>query len=199
MGICKVEWCDENVKGLGYCGRHYQQYKKWGIVKRCRADKNEIIKSNEYAEIILYDINYDEKARAIIDLDDVEKCKPYKWVIRTDGYVSTKMDGKGIKLHRFIANTSKGMHTDHVNRNKLDNRKSNLRICTQSENNKNKNTYKNNLTGRRGVELRWNKFLVYLTYNGVKNYIGMFENFNDAVLARENAEIKYYGHVLEDI
>lgn len=199
MNICKVEWCDEKVKSNGYCGRHYQQMRKWGKVKRCRGDKNEIIKYNNYAEIILYDIDYNEKARAIIDLDDVEKCSLYKWVIRTDGYVSTKFNGKGIKLHRFIANTPKGMHTDHINRNKLDNRKSNLKICSQKENNKNKNTYKNNNTGKRGVELKENRYVVYLTYNGVKHYIGSFGDFNEAVKVREKAEIQYHGHILTDI
>jgi hypothetical protein len=147
----------------------------------------------------MYDIEYNEKARAIIDLDDIEKCKPYKWVIRNDGYVSTKADGKGIKLHRFIANTPKGQHTDHINRNKLDNRKSNLKICTQLENNKNKNTYKNNKTGRRGVCYKDGGYQASIKYNNERIYIGWFKDIAKAIEMREAAEIKYYGHILEDI
>jgi Holliday junction resolvase len=198
MKVCKVDWCDEKARSDGYCGRHYQQFLKWGEVKRSRGDKNEIIINEKCAEIVLYDIEYNEKARALIDLEDVEKCKPYKWVFRNDGYVSTKINGKGVKLHRFIAETPKGKHTDHINRDKLDNRKLNLRVCTQSENNKNKNTYQTNKSGKRGVLLREDgKYHVAITYNRHKKHIGLFNTFEEAVRAREISEIEYYGHVLD--
>lgn len=198
MVTCKVNSCEVKSRGLGYCGRHLQQYRKWGEIRRSRGDENEIILYSEYAEIVLYDINYDEKDRTIIDIDDVERCKGYRWTLRTDGYVSARKNGKGVKLHRFIARTPKGRHTDHINRNKLDNRKLNLRICTQSENNKNKNTYVTNKSGKRGVTLRDDgKYHVAITYDRRKNYIGMFDFFEEAVQAREEAEIKFYGHTLD--
>lgn len=197
MKKCKVEWCDNRMICNGYCGRHDQQIRKWGEVRRSRGDKNEIIEYDDYAEIILYDINYNEKARALIDLDDIEKCKPYKWVYRNDGYVSAKINNKGVKLHRFIANTPKGKHTDHINRNRLDNRKSNLRICSQSENNLNKGNYKNNSSGRKGIKIKDGKYEAALKYKKVKYYLGFFDKFEDAVKAREEAEIKYYGHILQ--
>lgn len=171
MKVCKVEWCDEN---------EIIEYKDEG-----------------YAEIILYDINYNEKARTMIDLDDVERCKPFKWSLRNDGYVSTKINGKEVKLHRFILNTPKGKHTDHININRLDNRKSNLRICTQQQNNKNKSMYENNKIGKRGVIKREKTYDVYLRYGGECCYFGGFKDFDNAVKAREETEIKFYGHILD--
>lgn len=200
MKSCIVEWCNAKSESrIGYCGRHYQQMKKWGEVRWSKGDKNEIIKYDNCAEIILYDKQLNEKARAVIDLDDVEKCKSYKWVYRNDGYVSSRTGGKGIKLHRFIANTPKGMHTDHINRNRLDNRKCNLRICSQSENNLNKSAYKNNTSGRRGVKHKNGRYEAVIKYNKEKYYLGFFTNFDDAVKAREEAELKIYGHILEDM
>lgn len=198
MKICKVDFCEVKVKHSGYCNRHYQQIKNWGEIRRSRGDKNEIIINDDFAEIILYDIDYKEKARAIIDVEDVERCKLYKWTIRTDGYVSAKIDGKGIKLHRFIANTPKGMHTDHINRDRLDNRRLNLRICTQSENNKNKGVYKNNSTGRRGLTFKEGYYQVDIRYDGKDHYIGYFKDFDEAVKARELAEIEFYGKILDN-
>ncbi len=46
---------------------------------RTMKDKNEYVLYQDYAEIILYDKNKNEKARVVIDLDDIEKCKEYKW------------------------------------------------------------------------------------------------------------------------
>ncbi|WP_182006271.1 HNH endonuclease [Priestia aryabhattai] len=198
MKICKVEWCEEKHRENGYCSRHAWQYRNWGEIRRSRGDKNEFILKDDHAEIILYDINYKEKARAIVDLDDVERCKTYKWSLRTDGYVSTKIMNKGLKLHRFIMNTPKGKHTDHKDRDRLNNRKSNLEICTQSKNNKNKGSYSNNKTGKSGVSVNGNKYQADIKYEGVSHYLGLFDNLNDAIKAREMAELKFYGFLLKD-
>lgn len=204
MKKCKCEWCDNEVKRTEYCNRHQQQIKRWGEVRFSRGDKNQYIINNEenYAEIILYDKNLNEKARAIIDIEDLERCKPYKWTLRNDGYVSTKKNYKGIKLHRFIANTPEGMHTDHINRNRLDNRKDNLRICSQQENNKNKGLYSVNKTGHRGIEVREmttkTVYLSVIRFEGKSHHLGSFDNIDDAIKAREQAELKFYGYLLDE-
>ncbi len=199
---CKCDWCDVKVIRAEYCNRHYQQMKKWGEVRFSRGDKNEYILHDEYAEVKLYDNDLKEKARAIIDLDDVERCKEYKWTLRNDDYVASKKNYNHIKLHRFIARTPKGLHTDHINKNRLDNRKSNLKICTQQENNKNKGMYKTNKSGYRGVDIRvFKDRTVYdagMRFEGVSYYLGRFNTLEEAIKARREGEKQFYGYILDE-
>jgi hypothetical protein len=95
---------------------------------------------------------------AIIDLDDYERVSKRKWhsmgkepyIYAASGYtVSKNRIAKGhtnknnfVTLHRFIANAPEGTVVDHINRNTLDNRKSNLRVCSHSDNLKNLKVFK---------------------------------------------------------
>jgi len=71
---------------------------------------------------------------AIIDWDDYEMVNPYTWTIenKTKKYAINVL--KKIRMHRLIMSCPKGMTVDHINGNGLDNRRSNLRICTLSQN-----------------------------------------------------------------
>lgn len=78
----------------------------------------------------------------IIDKEDIEKISKYTWAVakRHHGIyaqVNTKNKPNEILLHRYIAKPKSGLCVDHINRNTLDNRKSNLRVCTYSSNNNN--------------------------------------------------------------
>ena len=197
---CSVEWCNNpyhkvcncSEDNKPYCGRHYQQMRSNGEIKRSRGDLNEVTIKGALAEIILYDINYNEKARAIIDSEDVNKINKYKWVLRTDGYVSSKIEGKGIKLHRFINNTPKGMHTNHMNLNKLDNRKINLETCTQLQNNQFKGLYSKNKVGKNNIFFRDNMYEVDIRVENKSIYLGYFKELYEAVICKEVAELKYF-------
>lgn len=194
---CSVEGCDSICKCLGYCSRHYQQYKKYGCIKhvgRSEKDLNEIIEYDDYAEIVLYNKNCEEVARAIIDLDDIEKCKKYKWTLKSDsGYVCNLKNLNYI--HRFIVNCPEDMVVDHVNHNKLDNRKINLRICSQGENTFNHKMYKTNTSGYPGVSWhkKANKWRVRIQIKGKEINLGLFEDLDEAIKVRKEAEIKYFG------
>jgi hypothetical protein len=77
-----------------------------------------------------------------VDDADFDSLNQHKWHFMTTskhGYASRRdANGKTIYMHREIMNTSKGMVTDHINNNGLDNRRSNLRVCTSSQNNSNR-------------------------------------------------------------
>lgn len=84
---------------------------------------------------------------------------------------------------------------DHIDRNQLNNRKSNLRPCTQQENSRNRSLSENNKTGITGVcwdegKLKW-RVSIGIDYKS--KHIGYYLNFNDAVKARLEAEAKYFG------
>ena len=186
----------EGVYSKGLCYKHWKQLKDFGEFKdknpRIKGDLNEIINKDGFAEIILYDNNYEEKCRAIIDIEDVDKVNFTSWYLDKNGYVISKCKktgNKGLYLHRFIMNCPEDMVVDHINHNTLDNRKTNLRICTQHENTFNKKENGND----RGVFLRGNKWVAQISYNYKNIYLGQFDTYEEALKVRKEAEIKYFG------
>ena len=134
----------------------------------------------------------------LIDKEDFEKVKEYCWYSCSNGYVATHLprpSNERIMLHRFILNAPKDMVVDHINRDRTDNRKSNLRICTQLDNAKNGSIRKNNKSGVIGVN--WNKksskWHSRIMVNRKAIDLGLFENLEDATKARKEAELKYFG------
>ena len=105
-----------------------------------RKRPNQIIEKEQYAELIIRSMKYGIK-HIVIDLEDVEKCKNYKWFLSFDEILNSfyvKTSKYPYSLHRVIMNCPKGFVVDHINHNTLDNRKENLRICTHAENMKNR-------------------------------------------------------------
>lgn len=187
MRLCKVNNCDKKYYGFGYCNRHYQQLWMYGkILKRTIKDKNEYIDCGDYYEICLYNRQCQEVARALIDKDDYEKVKDYKWSLSKIGYSITE-NKKRIYLHQLILGKKEGLEIDHINHNKLDNRKQNLWHCTHSQ----------NLMNRKNVKgYSWNKkkkkWEVYIHLNRKKINLGCFTNEQDAIKARRIAKEKYF-------
>ena len=82
-----------------------------------------------------------------VDPEDFEHLSQWKWWYGSGGYAVREQhlgmkDGKKIRrtvlMHRLITNAPDGMDVDHINDNKLDNRRANLRVCTRSQNMANK-------------------------------------------------------------
>ena len=133
-----------------------------------------------------------EITRTKIDLEDVNKCKNFKWGLSCGYAVNSNKNGE--KLHRFLMNPSNNECIDHINRDKLDNRKCNLRICTQAQNSYNHNIRSNNKSGVVGV--CWsNTYKLWIAYIGFENKrikLGKFSSLEDAIKARREAELKYH-------
>lgn len=128
------------------------------------------------------------------DLEDYDLIKNYRWSKKERGYIYTKQENKYIRMHRLVMNCPDDMDIDHINHNTMDNRKSNLRIVTKSQNHMNKTIYKNNTSGVKGIswDSRKNKWLVELQKENTKIKIGRYDDFNEAVEARLEAEYKYH-------
>lgn len=90
-------------------------------------------------------------------------------------------------MSRYLMNYNDKLTIDHINRNTLDNRKSNLRIVTKFENNLNK---RNNTSGCVGVT--WDRSKQKWQVTIKKKYIGRFDDFKEAVNARKQAEKIYH-------
>lgn len=124
----KCDVCDNIgkniIEGKRYCNKHYAQIKRYGnILKETTKDKNEITIKDNYAEIIIKNQELIEIARAIIDVEDVDFAKQYKWHCDKQKYVCTRINRKNYKYHRLLLNPPKEKVVDHKNGNPLDNRK----------------------------------------------------------------------------
>ena len=88
-----------------------------------------------------------------------------------------------------------GKTVDHINHKPYDNTKLNLRVCEHFENIVACKTYSNNTSGRKGVcwDKTRKKWTVSITINKKTHHIGRFDDFDEAVRAREDAEKKYHG------
>jgi len=94
--------------------------------------------------------------RAIIDKADAEKALRHRWYATPntmDGYYA--VSSGSVYMHRFLLDAPNGMYVDHINHNTLDNRRANLRLVSNQENNANRNggAYSTSKTGIRGVSI----------------------------------------------
>ena len=198
--LCCICGSDEYVRLDGkyndyLCSKHYVQYKRYGEFKRTIFDKNEIIIKNDYSEMLLYDKHGNEIERCIIDTEDIGIIMNYKWHIGLRGYVISGSNKKMTKIHRLILDYNGDMYIDHIDLNPLNNRKSNLRICTPQQNAMNRGLSKNNISGFTGVYWSKNdkKWVSQIRYNRKSITLGSFINKDDAIKARKEAEKKYFG------
>lgn len=200
--LCKCE-CGNTKVIDGYLLRT-------GMTQSCgclHSDRMSEIKKkyNDYeicGQIVYVDLPKSDK-KMICDVEDWNKYKHLFWRVGNNGYAcSNDMSDKGtIYFHQEIIECPDGMYRDHINRERLDNRKCNLRIVHAKENVLNRGVQKNNSSGFRGVSYlkRYRKYVAQITHNR-KNYcLGRFENIEDAVKARFDGEMKYFGKIVSDV
>lgn len=122
---------------------------------------------------------------AKVDLEDLDKVKPYRWYVSFLGkqtYTKTQSKGKWFYMHHLILNCPKGMVRDHINRNGLDNRKSNLRAVSHSTNHQNAGINKNNTCGYRGIYFYkpYQKWSVLFGFNKKRHFGGYYVDKEEA-------------------
>ena len=127
-------------------------------------------------------------AGLLVDEDDLHLLSKYNWRLSSNGYVCAYANYQKLYLHRLLC---KGKETvDHINKNKLDNRRCNLRPATYAENNANVGKRKQNATGYTGVFFR--KDRNYYVVNVANTYVGSFKDVKDAARAyNERAKVVF--------
>lgn len=140
---------------------------------------------------------------ALVDDGDFELVSKYKWCAqkaKNENYYAKTNEPcmgkqKPIMMHRIIMNANKGDYVDHINHNGLDNRRCNLRICSQTENMRNKKLHSNNTSGYKGVYwgVKEKKWVAQIKNDQKVIWLGSFKNIIDAASAYNQAAIKYHG------
>ena len=204
MGKKKIGTCEQcgrmnTVLVRGLCAKHYYQLKKYGKLldnnPRNRYDPNEIVKYDDYAEVILYNTHSEEVARTKIDLEDIKLISSHKWRCRIrDNVIDviTNIDGKEYSLHRLLLEANSDEVVIHKNKDYLDNRKSNLEIVGQLRHLLRISSHANK-SGTVGVyyKTKIKRWCAEIYRAGKAKYLGSFRLKEDAIKSRKNAERKY--------
>ena len=143
---------------------------------------------------------------ALVDDEDHARLSRHKWrALRTRPnvwYVACyirKKDGTRTTsyMHRVILNVPIGMQVDHVNGNRLDNRRANLRVCNNAANQQNQGLTNRNSSGYRGVSLRKDRITkpwhACIKVNKQTIYLGCYRTPKAAARAYDKAALKYHG------
>ena len=162
---------------------------------------SDFIIKKDYCEILIKSKKFGD-FRVLIDSCDVNKCKKFVWSISKCGNKKTSSktlfyatNKKAGLLHRFLTKCQKGKEVDHIDGDTLNNRRSNLRIVTSSQNKMNKGRQANNKSGYVGVI--WvssiSRWMAYIKINKNRKTIGYYDTVDGAVAARKREEEKLFG------
>lgn len=206
--ITVIEYVGDK-KWLCECG--CEEHTRWevlgtnirrGCIKSCGCARNELIskanrKYNTYQKLdnIIIGFTEDKDKSFAISPEDYDLIKDYYWFVDAHNYVSARdSSGAFIKMHRLIMDAKDGDLVDHIDRNRTNNVRDNLRITDAKGNAINHSIRKSNLSDITGVtwyekNQKWRAFVIL---NGKNKYVYYGDNKEDAIRARLNAELKYY-------
>lgn len=127
----------------------------------------------------------------ICDKEDLELIEKHTWNKDRYGYAVATYKRKTLSVHVCLLGRREGFEIDHINRNKLDNRRVNLRFVTHSENMRNTDQTTRDC---RGVWKKKNRYMAGIHINNKTVHLGSFLTFEEAQRARKEAEAFYWGN-----
>lgn len=193
---CAADGCPNNaevsIQGKRYCNKHYLRIRTHGTTElppRKRA--SQVIETGDGTAII----KTAKGDEIIIDSVDAEMARNHSWCLSVSGYPVSRIDGRVVRLHRHIMDvTDKKTVVDHKDGNPLNNKRSNLRVCTAMQNAKNLKKKITNTSGYTGIrKTDHGRFNARITVNRKEIHIGNFETIEEAKKARIETEKRLHG------
>lgn len=138
---------------------------------------------------------------AIVDDEDYERLSQYKWRCNSHGYaVRSEWRGAGllprfIAMHREVLGADGNVRADHIDGNRLNNQKFNLRECTESQNQMNRGKHVRTSSQYKGVSFfkETSRWRAYIQLEGKGKHLGFFDNEVEAAKAYNVAAKQFYG------
>ena len=136
-----------------------------------------------------------------VDCENFLKFSQFKWYARRSSSgkfyavraIYPKNKQKIVYMHRLVIKAPDGLEVDHINGDTLDNRKSNLRLCTNAENLRNQSKHRRNKSGFKGVVRNGNNWQAKIRVNNKTIYLGTFKTPVEAAKKYDEYVIKYHG------
>lgn len=136
-------------------------------------------------------------AFALVDDADYAFLMQWQWRLNNKGYAvrSEVIAGKRVyvNMHRVILDAPRGRYVDHIDNNKLNNTRINLRLCTGSQNQANRRLHRNNTSGFKGVTRRGDRWHARIEVNGKSIHLGYHDSAHQASLVYDHAARRYFG------
>ncbi len=130
---------------------------------------------------------------ALVDDEEFVKLCGYNWQKSSNGYAIRSVGTSKIYMHQDVLPTSKGVYADHIDSNRLNNQKSNLRPATHSENGQRRKVQSNSRTGYRGVIHSPHGWRAHLYCNRKHISLGYYKDIEDAARAYDKGALQYFG------
>lgn len=137
------------------------------------------------------------KGIVLVDDEDYNWLNQFKWSLN-HGYAHANLregKNKNVRMHRLLLNVAKEMQTDHIDNNRLNNQKNNLRVVTNLQNIMNKSSYKNRTSNYKGVhyEKQTKRWRSLISLNNNRFFLGRFKIEIDAAKAYNEKAIELFG------
>lgn len=195
-GICRFPDCTNTRRSMGLCCAHWAQQHAGKPLTPLRPKENAISHDGLSWRIALWTKNGTVFAR--ISAEDVERVRGLRWLVRKNGYVTTPGNVGAIRLHRFVLNAPEGAEVDHINGDKPDNRRENLRLANRKQQGENQKVHRDNKCGVRGVSERNGRFRAVVTHNYRQHCAGTFGTKEEAAEAAKALRARLFAHHNED-